>query len=89
MARDCGPRPRANQLTCHDRQAKIADRLQTRYTPVLTFAIDRGVKTSIETSRLLRDATDHADGPETGMQSHDAADETKEFDEETGIDEEE
>ncbi len=36
-------------------QGKIADRLQTRYTPVLTFVIDRGVKQSLETSRLLRE----------------------------------
>jgi ribosome-binding factor A len=37
-------------------QAKLADRLQTRYTPVLTFVLDRGVKNSIEVSRLLREA---------------------------------
>lgn len=37
-------------------QAKVADRLQTRYTPVLTFVIDRGVKRSIEASRVLREA---------------------------------
>lgn len=36
-------------------QAKIADRLQTRQTPVLSFVIDRGVKSSIATSRALRD----------------------------------
>ena len=37
-------------------QSKVADRLQTKNTPILTFAIDRGVKQSIETSRLLREA---------------------------------
>src|SRR5690606_28883780 len=37
-------------------QAKVADRLQTRYTPVLTFVIDRGIKQSLETSRVLRTA---------------------------------
>ncbi|HID21813.1 MAG TPA: 30S ribosome-binding factor RbfA [Planctomycetaceae bacterium] len=36
-------------------QAKIADRLQTRYTPILRFVLDQGVKKSIETSRLLRE----------------------------------
>lgn len=36
-------------------QAKLADRLQTRYTPVLTFILDPSVKRSIEASRLLRD----------------------------------
>ena len=34
-------------------QAKIADRLQTRYTPILSFFLDTSVKQSIETSRLL------------------------------------
>ena len=37
-------------------QAKIADRLQTRYTPILRFVIDRGVKQSLETARILREA---------------------------------
>jgi len=36
-------------------QSKIADRLQSRNTPVLSFVIDRGVKSSIETSRILRE----------------------------------
>lgn len=36
-------------------QAKVADRLQTRYTPVLTFVIDHGVKKSAEASRVLRE----------------------------------
>ena len=38
-------------------QAKIADRLETRYTPVLTFVADGGVKRSIEISRALQEAT--------------------------------
>lgn len=41
-------------------QAKVADRIQTRYTPVLTFVLDQGVKKSIEASRLIREAL--ADG---------------------------
>lgn len=36
-------------------QAKIAERLDTRYTPVLTFKLDQGVKKSIEASRILRE----------------------------------
>src|SRR5689334_14413184 len=36
-------------------QAKIAERLDTRYTPVLKFVLDQAVKKSIEASRLLRD----------------------------------
>ncbi|MBA3314037.1 MAG: 30S ribosome-binding factor RbfA [Planctomycetota bacterium] len=36
-------------------QSKIAERLQTRQTPILTFVIDRGIKSSIATSLALRD----------------------------------
>lgn len=36
-------------------QAKLADRLQTRYTPVLKFVLDPGIKRSAETSRMLRE----------------------------------
>lgn len=36
-------------------QAKVAERLDTRYTPILKFVLDRGVKLSIETSAILRD----------------------------------
>lgn len=37
-------------------QAKVAERLQTRFTPALTFKRDEGVKKSIEISRLIDDA---------------------------------
>lgn len=37
-------------------QKKIADRIQTRFTPVLTFINDQGVKKSIEASKLIREA---------------------------------
>jgi ribosome-binding factor A len=37
-------------------QSKLADRLQTRYTPTLTFVADAGVKNSIEVSRLINEA---------------------------------
>ena len=36
-------------------QAKVAERLDTRYTPILKFVLDQGVKLSIETSAILRD----------------------------------
>jgi ribosome-binding factor A len=36
-------------------QSKVADRIQTRYTPILTFVNDPGVKKSIEAARLLRE----------------------------------
>lgn len=39
-------------------QSKLAGRMRTRYTPVLTFEIDEGVKKSIEISRLINEALD-------------------------------
>src|SRR5947208_6543449 len=36
-------------------QAKLAKRLQTRFTPVVQFVIDQGVKRSIELSRILNE----------------------------------
>jgi ribosome-binding factor A len=35
-------------------QSLIADELQLRYTPVLSFVLDQGVKNSIVVSRMLR-----------------------------------
>ena len=37
-------------------QAKVGDRLQTRYTPVLRFHLDQSVKKSVEISRLIDEA---------------------------------
>ena len=37
-------------------QSKVADRLQTRFTPVLTFKLDDSVKKSVEMSRLIAEA---------------------------------
>lgn len=36
-------------------QSKVADRLQTKNTPVLKFVLDPGVKFSAETSKTLRE----------------------------------
>jgi ribosome-binding factor A len=36
-------------------QAKVAERIETRYTPRLTFELDQGVKRSIEVARQLRE----------------------------------
>lgn len=52
-------------------QSKLADRLQTKFTPVLTFEMDRGVKNSFEVARLLREeAAKHPD--ESGYSSDEA-----------------
>jgi ribosome-binding factor A len=35
-------------------QAKVADRIDTRYTPRIEFYLDQGVKKSIEVARILK-----------------------------------
>lgn len=51
-------------------QKKIADRIQTRYTPVLTFINDQGVKMSIAASKLIREALEQdANRPESSSSS--------------------
>jgi ribosome-binding factor A len=54
---------REQQLTLHGLrhatgfiQSKIAARLQTRFTPHVTFVVDEGVKKSLEVSRLINEA---------------------------------
>jgi ribosome-binding factor A len=37
-------------------QSKLAKRLQTRFTPVIQFELDQGVKKSIEMTRLINEA---------------------------------
>jgi ribosome-binding factor A len=66
--------PQEQQLTMHGLnhargfiQSKVADRLQTRFTPILTFVLDQGVKNSIEVSRLIHEAlAESAPKPEGG-----------------------
>jgi ribosome-binding factor A len=36
-------------------QKKIAERIESRYTPRLTFVLDQGVKNSLEINRILRE----------------------------------
>jgi ribosome-binding factor A len=36
-------------------QAKISERIETRYTPRLMFVLDQGVKKSIEMARILKE----------------------------------
>ena len=37
-------------------QSKLANRLQTRFTPAVQFVLDEGVKKSIEITRLINEA---------------------------------
>ena len=80
---------REQQLTLHGLrhaagfiQAKLADRLQTRFTPVITFVLDKGVKNALEVSRLIREAqaemapatTDQPGGPDGSSEEEGSAD---------------
>jgi ribosome-binding factor A len=53
---------REQQLTLHGLtaaagfiQSRLADRLQTRFTPVVKFVLDRGLKNAQEVTRLLKE----------------------------------
>ena len=55
--------PKEQQLCLHGLkhsagyvQSKLASRLKTRFTPVITFVVDEGVKKSIEITRLIIEA---------------------------------
>src|SRR5438128_883349 len=37
-------------------QSKLGDRLRTRFTPVVNFVLDQGVKNSLEVTRLINEA---------------------------------
>lgn len=62
-------------------QQKVAARIDTRYTPRLTFVLDMGVKRSIEIARLLDDVLppdaesdeDADDGANESVRDDDAA----------------
>jgi ribosome-binding factor A len=40
-------------------QSRIADRLELRYTPILQFVLDAGVKLSVQASSIIREALSH------------------------------
>jgi ribosome-binding factor A len=44
-------------------QRKIADRIETRYTPRLQFVLDKGVKNALEVDRILRGVLPHEPTP--------------------------
>ena len=55
-------------------QSRLAQRLQTRFTPTLRFVLDQGVKNSIEMTRLINEALGKkpAAASETGGDADDA-----------------
>ena len=55
--------PKEQELSMHGLQnsagyvqSKLGDRLKTRFTPVIRFVLDQGVKKSIEITRLINEA---------------------------------
>src|SRR5207244_125128 len=46
-------------------QSKLATRLKSRFTPVIQFVLDQGVKKSIEMTRLINEALGRTPGAET------------------------
>ncbi|MCI0376483.1 MAG: 30S ribosome-binding factor RbfA [Gemmataceae bacterium] len=46
-------------------QSKLGSRLKTRFTPVLKFILDEGVKNSIEISRLISEALAQSKPPQS------------------------
>ncbi len=54
-------------------QSKVAKRIETRYTPRLTFEIDEGVKKSLEIGRILqqiaKEREEHESQPPTEPES--------------------
>jgi len=56
-------------------QSKLARRLQTRFTPVLQFVLDKGVKNSLEMTRLINEALGKTNPPaEEPVEMEDLAD---------------
>ena len=45
-------------------QAKLAKRMKTRFTPIIQFVVDKGVKNSIEMTRLINEALGKTPGAE-------------------------
>jgi ribosome-binding factor A len=71
-------------------QSQLADRLQTRYTPVLTFILDQSIKRSIAASVLIREALSDSQplsigaGAEDGEEYDDSEYENDRYDESDG-----
>ena len=54
-------------------QQKVAHRIETRYTPRLTFLLDQGVKHSIEVSRLLSELLPGERAPQEDMSAEETS----------------
>jgi ribosome-binding factor A len=63
-------------------QSRLADRIDSRYTPRIEFILDLGVKKSIEVARILKEVL-----PKPEPEEIDDLDETDEFEESDDVDE--
>ena len=54
-------------------QGKVAERLQTKQTPILTFVLDQSVKRSLAASALIREAIAHDQSPDEQTEHSDEA----------------
>jgi len=52
-------------------QSKVANRIDTRYTPKLRFELDQGVKRSLEISRILDEVIPSTDPTDVPLASED------------------
>jgi ribosome-binding factor A len=59
-------------------QSKLARRLQTRFTPILSFVLDKGVKNSIEMTRLINEALAESAPPRAEPNANESAEEDAE-----------
>ncbi len=70
-------------------QAKVAKRIDTRYTPRLSFVVDQGVKKSLEVLRILQEVLPKeatAAGEDTEAEDTEAVDDSQYHDGDTLMD---
>jgi ribosome-binding factor A len=68
-------------------QSKVADRLQTKNTPVLKFVLDPGVKFSAETSQALREVFPESSASADDVEMEASADDVESAELDNAIDE--
>src|SRR6185503_13514414 len=70
-------------------QSRIADRIDTRYTPRLSFEIDKGVKNSLEVARILAEVLPKPPPALPAVEMEDGEAEEEEMIDATTLDDEE
>ncbi|MEN9673196.1 MAG: ribosome-binding factor RbfA [Planctomycetota bacterium] len=61
-------------------QSQLADRMKTRFLPVLTFVLDQGIKKSLEISKLIQEALSNPSKLSDSDQIKEEEEETEEDD---------